>query len=579
MTVSTILDETQARWLAEERRLLTTLSVQLSPLDPSRDDVGTLQQAIADLDDLFRLVIVGEFNAGKSALINALLRADVVEEGVTPTTADVTVLRYGEQAGERMRDGVRERIFPAPILKELSIVDTPGTNAVIRQHQQLTEHYIPRSDLVLFITSADRPFTETERGFLELIRDWGKKIVVVLNKRDLIETPAQLAEIERFIADNAHRLLGITPPILALSARQAQRALAANPEERARRLEACGFAAFERYLYETLDEAGRVRLKLLAPLGVADRLLARYTGVVEERLGLLQDDFATVEHIERQVQAYQDDLQREFRPRLAAIENIIHEMNDRGIAFFEETVHLGRIFDLLNTAKVRESFQREVLTGSAEQIDAAVKDLSDWLLEHELRLWNSVMDYFNRRRQTRFDDQLIGQPVGGFETTRRELLQAISRRADEVVSSFDRQAEAHELASSVRDSVTQTALAEAGAVGLGTAIAILVGTAAADVTGVLAASVIGGLGLFIIPRRRHQATEGFLQKTQALRERLTAALSDQFQRELQRARERLSDAIGPYRRFVREEFDTVSRLKTELDDTATALRNLRAQIG
>jgi hypothetical protein len=189
------------------------------------------------------------------------------------------------------------------------------------------------------------------------------------------------------------------------------------------------------------------------------------------------------------------------------------------------------------------------------------------------------MEYFNRRRQTRFDDQLIGQPLGGFDSTRRELLQAVSRRADEVVSSFDRQAEAHELASSVRDSVTQTAIAEAGAVGLGTAIAILVGTAAADVTGVLAASVVGGLGLFIIPRRRHQATEAFLKKTQLLRERLTGALTDQFQRELQRSRERLSEAIGPYRRFAREEFDTLTQLKTELDDTGTALRTLRAQIG
>ena len=110
----------------------------------------------------------------------------------------------------------------------------------------------------------------------------------------------------------------------------------------------------------------------------------------------------------------------------------------------------------------------------------------------------------------------------------------------------------------MRDAVTQTAIAEAGAVGLGTAIAVIVGTAAADVTGVLAASVIGGLGLFIIPRRRRRATEDFLKKTEALRERLTAALTDQFHRELERSRERITDAIGPYRRFVREEYDRLA---------------------
>ncbi len=579
MNGSVILDEIQARWLADERRLLQTLSLQLARLDPTREDVGTLQQAIADLDDLFRLVIVGEFNAGKSAVINALLGSNVVEEGVTPTTAVINVLRYGEQPTERLREGVRERTYPSPLLREISIVDTPGTNAVIRHHQQITEHFVPRSDLVLFVTSADRPFTETERGFLELIRDWGKKIVIVLNKSDLIETPAQRAEIERFISENARRLLGIDPPILMISARQAQRAQAfADPTERERALEASGFSAFERYLIETLDETGRVQLKLLAPLGVADRLLTRYRGVVDDRLGLLQEDFKTVEHIDNQIRAYQQDLENEFRPRLAGIENIIHETKDRGIAFFDETIRLGRVFDLFNTAKIKASFEEQVLAGTAEQIDEAVQELSDWLMSHELRLWNSVMEYFNRRRQSRFDDELIGQSGGGFDYTRRELLQGVSRRAREIVNSFDRQAEARELASSVRDAVTQTAIAEAGAVGLGTAIAIIVGTAAADVTGLLAASVIGGLGLFIIPHRRRRATEDFLEKTEALRERLTAALTDQFHRELDRARERITDAIGPYRRFVREEYDSLTALKTELDASASAVSSLRAQI-
>ena len=54
---------------------------------------------------------------------------------------------------------------------------------------------MPRSDLVLFVTSADRPFTETERAFLEQIRGWGKKIVVVINKIDILESDAQVEEV------------------------------------------------------------------------------------------------------------------------------------------------------------------------------------------------------------------------------------------------------------------------------------------------------------------------------------------------------------------------------------------------
>ena len=109
----------------------------------------------------------GEFNAGKSALINALLGQKVLAEGTTPTTSRVTLVKWGEQPGEQVIDeGFVCRQLPAAAAKELNIVDSPGTNAIIRQHERLTDEFVPRSDLVLFTTSADRPLTESERQFL-----------------------------------------------------------------------------------------------------------------------------------------------------------------------------------------------------------------------------------------------------------------------------------------------------------------------------------------------------------------------------------------------------------------------------
>ena len=77
------------------------------------------------------------------------------------------------------------------LLREIHIVDTPGTNAIIREHEAITSEFVPRSDLVLFVTSADRPFTETERVFLEQVRGWGKKVVIVINKIDILESAAR----------------------------------------------------------------------------------------------------------------------------------------------------------------------------------------------------------------------------------------------------------------------------------------------------------------------------------------------------------------------------------------------------
>src|SRR5262249_12658214 len=160
----------------------------------------------------------------------------------------------------------------ADVLRRLTIVDTPGTNAIIRRHEELTRDFIPRSDLVLFVTSADRPFTESERAFLAAIQDWGKKIVIVLNKVDLLE-PHEAEQVVGFTRENGRDLLGFTPEIFPVSARLAQRArnLGLSGDEGGAGDEAwqsSRFDAVERYILETLDEEQRVRLKLLSPLGV-----------------------------------------------------------------------------------------------------------------------------------------------------------------------------------------------------------------------------------------------------------------------------------------------------------------------
>jgi GTPase Era involved in 16S rRNA processing len=93
------------------------------------------------------------------------------------------------------REGVLEKGYPNEFLREIAIVDTPGTNAIMRHHEELSRGFVPRSDLVLFVTSAERPLTESERGYLEHIRDWGKKILLVFNKADLLADESKVEEV------------------------------------------------------------------------------------------------------------------------------------------------------------------------------------------------------------------------------------------------------------------------------------------------------------------------------------------------------------------------------------------------
>ncbi|MEL7636939.1 MAG: dynamin family protein, partial [Anaerolineaceae bacterium] len=194
------LSNDELLFLQKEKRSLNNALTTLSNFSLPGDDLAKLRSAIEQLDELFLIVAAGEFNAGKSALINALLGERVLEEGVTPTTAQVTLLRWGEEYSRTVvDDGFAIVTHPLPLLKELNMVDSPGTNAINRQHERLTSDYVPRSDLVLFVTSADRPLTQSERLFLEKILTWGKKVSLVVNKADILEGDEAVEQVREFV--------------------------------------------------------------------------------------------------------------------------------------------------------------------------------------------------------------------------------------------------------------------------------------------------------------------------------------------------------------------------------------------
>jgi small GTP-binding protein len=578
-----ILTRQQHELLAEEGALLERLGEILAEYPATADDRAAVADAKERLSSLFLLVIVGEFNAGKSAFINALLGAEVMPEGVLPTTAVINLLRYGETPAETMLpEGVIERTYPAAFLEDITVVDTPGTNAIIREHEALTQRFVPRADLVLFVTSADRPFTESERAFMAEIREWGKKIVVVVNKIDLLRDDPSVDQVEGFVRENIERLLGFAPevfPVAALLAQQAKAIADRNPGERDRLWAASRFEALERYVVETLDEEGRIRLKLLSPLGIAEHLAERYQVDAHERLEVLRGDLATIDNIERQLGVYQEDMRRQFAYHLTRIENIIAKLVARGDEFFEETIRIGRIFDLMKTEKIRRDFERLVVADTEGRIDATIDELIDWMVEQDLRTWQAVTDYIDRRRLSKYEDELIGEMGSQFRYDRRALLESVSRRAKEEVERHDPEREAHELSLSVRNAVATVAIAEAGAVGLGALVVAAASTVAVDITGILAASVVAGIGLFVLPRRRKTARGEFHRRASELEDRLVEVMREQFEHELARSVGRIRDAIAPYTRFVRSQQEKLARMDGLLTEVRNDLRAFRHRIG
>jgi hypothetical protein len=299
---------------------------------------------------------------------------------------------------------------------------------------------------------------------------------------------------------------------------------------------------------------------------------------VDERMSLLEDDFKTSKNVEAQFGIFVEDMKRDFEARMAEIENIILQMNERGDAWFEETIRLANFRELLQRDKVQDRFEREVVADTEGLINERVDGLIDWMVDRNLKQWRAIVEYVNRRRQAEYDEHLIGEVGDNFEYNRGQILQSVGKNATAVVRDFDRERESEQIAHAIQESVAKTAATGAGAVGLGTVVVLLATTRFLDATGIIAAGIIAGLGLFILPNRRRRAREEFREKTDALRKKLGEVVRRQFDAELNRSVERMREAIAPYTRFVRTEHARMTEARSAVTELTTEVDALKDEI-
>jgi len=579
MMQGTMLSNEQLLFLQQEKQQLNIAKRILSDFNLPEEALSALNEAILQLDELFLIVVVGEFNSGKSALINALLGDHVLEEGVTPTTARVTLVRWGETLSEQIvNEDFAIVTYPLKLLKELNLIDSPGTNAIIRRHELLTTEYVPRSDLVLFTTSADRPLTESEREFLEKILAWGKKIVLVINKADILDGQEAIEEVRAFVAQHTAGILGYAPELFVLSAKLAEKAnQISDPAEKEQLRKASGITDLERYITETLDDRARLELKLSNPIGVAANLLQQAEVLNQAQAEELQADLKLVSELEAMLSAYRKELTAEIKPRLAEVDNVLQNFEQRGEEFFKTNLRITNIGNLAKSDKIKAKFEEEVLAGLSQEIDAKVHTMIDWMVDKDLQIWYQVMGALERRQFVARKQAEVG-PVSPQAARRTDLMASVGETIKTIVNSYNHKKEAEELSVLVEGAVAQTALFEVGAVGLGALVASTLFSAAMDVTGIVAASALAILGFFVIPYKRKQAIEGFKEKMSELRSNLMHTLELTFGREADLALSRLEAKIAPYTQGVRADQEKIARDAQVLAELKQTLEKMQDQM-
>ena len=231
-----------------------------------------LAKTVSDLRSTIRepflFVIVGEVKAGKSSFINALLATgtEVCKVAPDPCTDVIQQVLYGEQESEvAVNPYLRKISLPVEILREISVVDTPGTNTIIEHHQEITEKFIPGSDLIVFVFEAKNPYRQSAWEFFDYIhKDWQKKVIFVLQQADLINAN-DLAVNMAGVVKYAEKKGIVAPRVFAVSAKA----------EIEGAHESSGFGALKDYIQTHITGGQAARLKLTSTIGTAFTIAAR----------------------------------------------------------------------------------------------------------------------------------------------------------------------------------------------------------------------------------------------------------------------------------------------------------------
>ncbi|MBO1438057.1 dynamin family protein [Meiothermus sp. CFH 77666] len=540
--------------LAQDVRALLTRG--LDALARVGIETKPLKQALLDLDGPFLLVVAGEFNSGKSSLLNALLGGDFLKEGVTPTTDRINLIGYGPEP--KLQPQSPELVLiqlPHPLLKDVRLVDTPGTNAILQHHQVLTQKFLPRADLILFVTSADRPFTQSEADFLNFIRAWGKKVVLIINKMDLLTEP-ELQQVLEFVQKGADQTLGHIPPIFPVSARRARQGNVAQSH----------IPELEAHIRQVLTHEAAL-LKLGSPLGVLARLSEEAKPALETRLKEAEKQLATCRELDSLLQRHEERTRRDFNGQVALALQAIDEVRSRGERWLDEKVRFSKFLELLQSSKLKQSFIDDVVKGANQEIERRVLEAMNWLAKRDRELLEDALSLLREAPGLRQTEQ-----VGPEERT-------IAGNLEEALRSFDAEAEAIQLRDFIQESLRGTALAEVGVMGLGLTILLVAQKIAFDILGIFATVFGAILATSILPRRKETAKARLRERLAELRSTLERALSETLNTEMQRTRERFNSLYRtPCTRLESSRDTTLAQLQ-QTEQLRTEALELRRRLG
>lgn len=591
-----LLNQEERKIMQEQQEL--SASVRRISSRVSGQSISAEDSDLSPLDQsAFCIVLAGEFNAGKSTVLNALLGEKLLDTGSLPTTDRITLLSHTNTADEENTSKsptVTTYHHDLPLLEDLTLVDTPGTNAVWKDHTATTMRLLPKADLILFCTSADRPFPESERQLLESLTEHRKAVVVVITKMDVLEASGgdhgatEKQRVIDFVTQHAGDLLGsVRPVVLPISARNALGAkLMSNDYRQSSLWERSNFDQLEHFLRESLTTTTKIKSKLSNPIGLCEGSLQTTLNNIKSQQSELDTDVATLRMIESQMEAWRTQLESELNHARARVETYLNQYGNRSHILLRRLSFVEWFAGSLQPQKSKLT-RTWAATLPPSQKDSPMDHLEQVMIETaetfatQGRAQGQAMIEFlghHGGSNSRGNKSLVASVTAAsrFEETRSWLDENLRKTVNKHLDS------AGSLKQQERDLLVAWQHVAYSILGLQTAfVGIGVGLFGGAVEALTAVPLMGGLTIgqaVLATSGRERVASQFSSEWGARSEHVLEEMTIIGQQELERVQHRIQEGVSPYTRYVQAEQDRLAGLERQCQEASLGAQQLRNRI-
>jgi GTPase SAR1 family protein len=501
---------------------LFALSTLAQELNAPAETIETLARLNQNLREPFLFVVVGEVKAGKSSLLNALFGRDFCKVDVLPATDKIYVFKYGAQeqnvaVTETLTECYRPNIF----LRDFNIVDTPGTNTIVADHQTITEQFVPLADLVMFVFSVTNPWAASAWQFLDLVqKKWLKKVVFVVQQADLRE-PREVDAVVQHLRQTIHEKLGADAPVFAVSAKQAFLAKTSGADKLSLLTES-NFDKLERHINETVTEGDLRAGKLRSVCNTAQVILGNLGEKARTAHTILRQDAERLHELTLSLEERKEQSMRQVDGILWALTQAYDRAQKQGEKLLIEKLSVTETFRSMFKPRNLEGEFRDRIEGRLEEAIRRQVENSLELMENDLRsVWKQLQETL--RKNFALNAPELRDPPD-FLQERNRLVQRIELTLLEKGSPEQIQTQLEKLLAQTATWLSVPAgVAAAG--GIATVVAALTHAALFDVTGTIAGlAAVTGTVMAII--RKNKVLAEFRRQMAARREQVLSGIED-----------------------------------------------------